>query len=162
MVESCFDEGFLTSWIRNPVSNSTNDLKERSENFMLFLIGEIERQERISLAVYGFGVKKGRDELPSKNKYIQEIQRRKLSTTFMLLASSEAHETKKPKCIFCSGKHGSPDSFNAQKLTLEEKQKILRDINYCFACLLPGNLVIKCQKILRRVGNLSPYIYWKC
>ncbi|GBM42576.1 hypothetical protein AVEN_183857-1 [Araneus ventricosus] len=66
----------------------------------------------------------------------------------MLLASTRTTEVKKPKCIFCDGKHVSSDCFNAQKLTLEEKQKIVRDKNCCFACLLPGHHVtLMCDQL---------------
>ncbi|GBM45479.1 hypothetical protein AVEN_210215-1 [Araneus ventricosus] len=67
----------------------------------------------------------------------------------MLLASTRATEVKKPKCIFCDVKHVSSDCFNAQKLTLEEKQNIVRYKNCCFACLPPGHSVRKCRKFLK-------------
>ncbi|GBO14560.1 hypothetical protein AVEN_211491-1 [Araneus ventricosus] len=88
----------------------------------------------------GFGVTKGEDvKMPREKKYNLETQRGKIPT-----ASTRATEVKKPKCIFCDGKHVSSNCFNAQKLTLEEKQKIVRDKNCCFACLLPGHSVRKC------------------
>ncbi|GBN01823.1 hypothetical protein AVEN_204961-1 [Araneus ventricosus] len=120
MVESCFDEEFLKAWNRSRTSSSANDVKER-----LFLKGEAEGEERISLAMSGFGLTKGEDvKKPRKKKYNLETQRGKIPTASMLLASTRATEVKKPKCIFCDGKHASSDCFNAQKLTLEEKQKI--------------------------------------
>ncbi|GBN40527.1 hypothetical protein AVEN_120918-1 [Araneus ventricosus] len=125
MVESCFDEEFLKAWNRSPTSSSANDAKERLENLMLFIKGEVEGEERISLAMSGFGLTKGEDiKMPRKKKYNLETQRGKIPTASMLLASTRTTEVKKPKCIFCDGKHVSSDCFNAQKLTLEEKQKI--------------------------------------
>ncbi|GBN42229.1 hypothetical protein AVEN_147914-1 [Araneus ventricosus] len=150
MVKSCFDEEFLKAWNRSPTSSSANDAKERLENLMLFLKGEVEGEERISLAMSDFGVTKGEDvKMSRKKKYNLETQRGKIPTASMLLASTRATEVKKPKCIFCDGKHVSSDCFNAQKLTLEEKQKIVRDKNCCFACLLPGHSVRKCRKFLK-------------
>ncbi|GBL89481.1 hypothetical protein AVEN_87825-1 [Araneus ventricosus] len=74
----------------------------------------------------------------------------------MLLASTRVTEEKKPKCIFCDGKHASSDCFNAQKLTMEEKQKILREKNCCFTCLLPGHSVRKCRIKLKKLnGNFT-------
>ncbi|GBO14830.1 hypothetical protein AVEN_264051-1 [Araneus ventricosus] len=145
MVESCFEEEFLKAWNRIPTSSSANDAKERLENLMLFLKGEVEGDERISLAMSGFGLTKGEDvKMPKEKKYNLETQRGKIPTASMLLASTRTTEVKKPKCIFCDGKHVSSDCFNAQKLTLEEKQKIVRDRNCCFACLLPGHSARKC------------------
>ncbi|GBN14032.1 hypothetical protein AVEN_249372-1 [Araneus ventricosus] len=147
MVESCFDEEFLKAWNTSPASSSANDAKERLENLMLFLKGEVGGDERISLAMSGFGLTKGENvKMPRKEKYNLETQRGKILTASMLLASTKAPEVKKPKCVFCDGKHVSSDCFNAQKLTLEEKQKIVKDKNCCFACLLPGHSVRKYLK----------------
>ncbi|GFR08052.1 uncharacterized protein TNCT_623391 [Trichonephila clavata] len=151
MVGSCVFKEFLRAWNKSPASNSANDAKVRLESLMLVLKGEVEGQERITLAMSGFGVTKGGNKLPSKMKYIREIQRGNILSASMLLASSKAPEIKKPKCIFCSSKHASSDCFNSQKLTLEEKQKLVRDMNCCCACLLPGHSVIKCQKFLVKV-----------
>ncbi|GBO14256.1 hypothetical protein AVEN_177158-1 [Araneus ventricosus] len=117
---------------------------------MLFLKGEVEEEERIFLAMSGFDLTKGEDiKMPRKKKYNLETQRCKIPTASMLLASTRTTEVKKPKCIFCDGKHVSSDCFNAQKLTLEEKQKIVRDKNCCFACFLPGHSARKCRKFLK-------------
>ncbi|GBM61399.1 hypothetical protein AVEN_70762-1 [Araneus ventricosus] len=124
MVESCFDEDFLKDWNRSPASSSANDAKERLENLMIFLKGEVEGLEIISLAMSGIGVTNGEDvKMPRKKKYNLETQRGKIPTASMLLASTRATEVKKPKCIFCDGKRVSSDCFNAQKLTLEEKKR---------------------------------------
>ncbi|GBN27315.1 hypothetical protein AVEN_190516-1 [Araneus ventricosus] len=150
MIESCFDEEFLKAWNRSPTSSSVNDAKERLENLMLFLKAVVEGEERLSLAKSVFGLTIGEDvKMPRKKKYNLETQRVKITTASMSLASTRATEVKKPKCIFCDGKHVSSDCFNAQKLTLEEKQKIIRDKNCCFACLLPGHSVRKCRKFLK-------------
>ncbi|GBL72837.1 hypothetical protein AVEN_39305-1 [Araneus ventricosus] len=151
MVESCFDEEFLKAWNRSPTSSSANDAKEWLENLMLFLKGEVEGEERIFLAMSGFGLTKGEDvkKMPRKKKYNLETQRGKIPTVTVLLASTRTTEVKKPKCIFCDGKYVDSDCFNAHKLTLEEKQKKVRDKNCCFACLLPGHSARKCHKFLK-------------
>ncbi|GBL72249.1 hypothetical protein AVEN_115216-1 [Araneus ventricosus] len=132
MDESCFDEEFLKAWNTSPASSSTNDAKEWLENLMLFLKGEVEGEERISLVMSGFGVTKGEDvKMPRKRKYNLETQRGKIPSIYMLLASSKVPEIKKPKCIFCDGKHVSSDCFNAQKLTLEKKEDILDQAVIC-------------------------------
>ncbi|GBM32995.1 hypothetical protein AVEN_263489-1 [Araneus ventricosus] len=126
MVESCSDEEFLKTSNRSPASSSANDAKYRLENLMLFFKGEVEGGKRISLAMSGFGVTKGEDvKMPMKKVYILQTQRGKIPSASTLLASSKAPEIKKPKCVFCEGKHVSSDGFNAQKLTLALKQKIV-------------------------------------
>ncbi|GBN06233.1 hypothetical protein AVEN_134060-1 [Araneus ventricosus] len=78
MVESCFDEEFLKAWNRSSTCSSANDAKERLENLMLFLKGEVEGEERISWTMSGFGVTKGKDvKMPRKKKYNLETQRGK-------------------------------------------------------------------------------------
>ncbi|GBM14331.1 hypothetical protein AVEN_55328-1 [Araneus ventricosus] len=95
-----------------------------------------------------FGVTKGEDvKMPRKKKYNLETQRDKIPTASMLLASTRATEVKKPKCVFCDGKHASSNCFNAEELILG--YKIVRAKKFCFACLLPGHPVRKCRMFLK-------------
>ncbi|GFU44486.1 integrase catalytic domain-containing protein [Trichonephila clavipes] len=55
MVESCFQEDFLKAWNRN-TSAASKDAKERLTNLMTFLKAETEGEERINLAMAGFGL----------------------------------------------------------------------------------------------------------
>nr|XP_042898507.1 uncharacterized protein LOC122269427 [Parasteatoda tepidariorum] len=106
MVESCFQEEFLKAWNRSPSYAASTDAKERLNNLMNFLKTETEGEERINLAMAGFG-----------------------------LGSSENRQTFKKKgkplisgrvqlCVFCSGKHSSSDCFTAQRMSLAERQDI--------------------------------------
>ncbi|GFV59522.1 uncharacterized protein TNCV_1752611 [Trichonephila clavipes] len=56
MVESCFQEDFWKAWNRSATSAASTDAKERLINFMTFLKGETEGEERINLAMAGFGL----------------------------------------------------------------------------------------------------------
>ncbi|GBN56373.1 hypothetical protein AVEN_183202-1 [Araneus ventricosus] len=56
MVESCFPEEFLRAWDRCPISSSSVDAKERLTNLMNFFKTEVEGEERINLAMAGFGL----------------------------------------------------------------------------------------------------------
>ncbi|GBO13856.1 hypothetical protein AVEN_267481-1 [Araneus ventricosus] len=63
---------------------------------MLFLKGEVEGEERISLAMSGFGVTKGEDvKMPKEKKYNLETQSDKIPTASMLLASTRTTEALK-------------------------------------------------------------------
>ncbi|GFW78124.1 uncharacterized protein TNCV_135941 [Trichonephila clavipes] len=56
MVESCFQEDFLKAWNRSATSAASTDAKERLTNLMTFLKAETEGEERINLAMAGFGL----------------------------------------------------------------------------------------------------------
>ncbi|XP_055947102.1 uncharacterized protein LOC129980746 [Argiope bruennichi] len=60
MVESCFQEDFLKAWNRIASSAVSTDAKDRLTNLMTFLKAETEGEERINLAMAGFGL--GADE----------------------------------------------------------------------------------------------------
>ncbi|GBM79102.1 hypothetical protein AVEN_177416-1 [Araneus ventricosus] len=88
MVESCFDEEFLKAWKRSSTSSSANGSKERLANLMLFLKDKVEGEERISMAMSGFGLTKGEDvKMPWKKKYNLETQRGKIPIASMLLVT---------------------------------------------------------------------------
>ncbi|GFW24440.1 integrase catalytic domain-containing protein [Trichonephila clavipes] len=53
MVQSCFQEDFLTAWNRSATSAASTDAKERLTNLMTFLKAETEGEERINFAMAG-------------------------------------------------------------------------------------------------------------
>ncbi|GFW24344.1 uncharacterized protein TNCV_605911 [Trichonephila clavipes] len=70
MVESCFQEYFLKAWNRNATSAASTDAKERLTNLMTFLKAKTEGEERINLAMAGFGlgVDENRQSFKKKSK----------------------------------------------------------------------------------------------
>ncbi|GFU50392.1 uncharacterized protein TNCV_1827951 [Trichonephila clavipes] len=56
MVESCFSEDFLKAWNCHSTSSAPVDAKERLSNLMQFIKAEVEDEERINLAMSGFGL----------------------------------------------------------------------------------------------------------
>ncbi|GIY17383.1 uncharacterized protein CDAR_1631 [Caerostris darwini] len=56
-----FSEDFLKAWNRNNTSGAPTEAKERLNNLMPFLKTEVEGEERISLAMKGFGLRKDED-----------------------------------------------------------------------------------------------------
>ncbi|GFT83618.1 hypothetical protein TNCV_2825611 [Trichonephila clavipes] len=78
-----FQEDFLKAWNRSATSAASTDAKERLTNLMTFLKAETEGEERINLAMAGFGL--GVDE----NR--QSFKGLKLShSTFGITESDEA------------------------------------------------------------------------
>ncbi|GFT01213.1 uncharacterized protein TNCV_3373331 [Trichonephila clavipes] len=68
MVESCFQEDFLKAGNRSATSAPSTDAKERLTNLMTFLKAETEGEERINLAMAGFGLGVDRNRQSFKKK----------------------------------------------------------------------------------------------
>ncbi|GFT75584.1 uncharacterized protein TNCV_1135501 [Trichonephila clavipes] len=148
MVESCFQEEFLKAWNRNATSAASTDAKERLTNLMTFLKAETEGEERINLAMAGFGL--GVDEnRQSFKKKVRDFPKEKIPTAANLLTTA-SKEVKK-ECVFCTGKHSSRDCFQTQKMSLAERHSILREKQCCFACLTPKHTARSCKTYLRCV-----------
>ncbi|GFW84540.1 uncharacterized protein TNCV_457211 [Trichonephila clavipes] len=148
MVESCFPEDFLKAWNRSATSAASTDAKERLTNLMTFLKAETEGEDRINLAMTGFGL--GVDEIRQsfKNK-VRYFPKEEIPTAANLLTTA-SKEVKK-KCVFCTGKHSSRDCFQTQKMSLAERHNILREKQCCFACLTPKHTARSCKTYLRCV-----------
>ncbi|XP_055938027.1 uncharacterized protein LOC129968199 [Argiope bruennichi] len=148
MVESCFQEDFLKAWNRSASSAVSTDAKDRLTNLMTFLKVETEGEEKINLAMAGFGL--GADEnRQSFKKKVRDFPMKKVPTAANLFTTA-SKEVKK-ECVFCTGKHSSPDCFQAQKMSLAERYNILREKQCCFACLTPKHTSRSCKAFLRCV-----------
>ncbi|GFV73923.1 uncharacterized protein TNCV_2641871 [Trichonephila clavipes] len=109
---------------------------------MTFLKAETEGEERINLAMAVFGL--GVDEnLQSFKKKVRHFPMKKIPSAANLLTTA-SKEVKK-ECVFCTGKHSSQDCFQAQKMSLAERQNILREKQCCFACLTPKHTARSCK-----------------
>ncbi|GFY07958.1 integrase catalytic domain-containing protein [Trichonephila clavipes] len=148
MVESCFQEDLLKSWDRSATSAALKDAKERLANLMTFLKEETEEEERINLAMAGFGlgVEENRQSLKKK---VRDFPMENIPTAANVLTT--APKEVKKECVFCTGKHSSRDCFQAQKMSLAERHNTLRAKQCCFACLRPNHTARSCKKNLRCV-----------
>ncbi|GIY64952.1 endonuclease [Caerostris darwini] len=115
-------EDFLKAWNRNNASGAPTEAKERLNNLMALLKTEVEGEERISLVLKGFGLRKDEDKntlsvfLSSsflKPKLCQEptpvkkqdLEMSKVRTpTAAGLLTTTTQELKK-SCVFCGDKH---------------------------------------------------------
>ncbi|GFS87169.1 uncharacterized protein TNCV_1130541 [Trichonephila clavipes] len=115
MVESCFSEDFLKAWNRHSTSSAPVDAKERLSNLMQFIKAEVEGEERINLAMSGFGLNEPKCTQSYKKKQCQKnpIFYNSIPTAANLLTT--ASTTTVFKCIFCDEKHKSSECFLALK-----------------------------------------------
>ncbi|XP_071652824.1 uncharacterized protein [Temnothorax longispinosus] len=100
---------------------------------MAFLQAEVENEERIAMAVSGFGLKQEQSALKKKQKADSNNE---IATASALLATKES---KVLECIFCNEKHDSSQCERARKMSLEERQDIVKQKNACFNCLKTGH-----------------------
>ncbi|GFV26043.1 uncharacterized protein TNCV_2694091 [Trichonephila clavipes] len=111
MVESCFSEDFLKAWNHHSTSYVSVDAKERLSNLMQFIKAEVEGEERINLAMSGFGLNEPKSTQCYKKKQCQQNPTfyNSIPTAANLLTT--ASTTAVFKCIFCDGKHKSSECF---------------------------------------------------
>ncbi len=143
LVASCLPEDLLRAWERhrivphNQIVSSNNNIRaDRLSNIMTFLRGEVENEERISLARSGFTEHYKKSKKEDK---IEEIQ-----TAAGLFTRSQS----KSQCIFCNGnKHSSKVCLKARRnMTLDEKNKIIESQHACFICIEIGHQAKNCPK----------------
>ncbi|GBM18020.1 hypothetical protein AVEN_238409-1 [Araneus ventricosus] len=137
LVESCMPEDFLKAWQRRSNFDLGSDSKKRLDSLLKFLKIKVESEERINLAMTGFGLK---DDSSYKNG--SKLNKDKMCTAASLLSTSVTAEK---LCVFCSGKQESKNCFKVQKMSYSEKLKILKDKGYCFKCLKASHRVRKCR-----------------
>ncbi|GBN10837.1 hypothetical protein AVEN_132555-1 [Araneus ventricosus] len=99
LVESCMPEDFLRAWQRSFNFHLGSDSKKRLNSLLKFNKTEVESEERINLAMTGFGLK---DETAYKNG--SKINKDKMCTEASLLRT---FATVEKLCVFCNIKHES-------------------------------------------------------
>ncbi|KYN27907.1 hypothetical protein ALC57_02682 [Trachymyrmex cornetzi] len=131
LVESALPEDLLRVWQRNTTSTGTDDAKDRLSGLMDFLQKEVTAEERIAMAVQRFDDKAVFKEI-KESKGKQKLQSNKVASASGLI---NAKPLQGVECIFCSEKHDSSSCIKAKTMSLEERQKIARNMNACFNCL---------------------------
>ncbi|XP_035210940.1 uncharacterized protein LOC118185223 [Stegodyphus dumicola] len=140
-IESYLPEDFLRAYQRSANADHGADPKCRLDSLLKFLKSEVESEERISLAMAGFGLK---NEVTCGIKSIKTVHDRPLTAASLMSTDSSAK-----KCVFCSGKHDSFNCFKAQKMTFSERQKLLKDKGHCFRCLKADHCANKCRSSIK-------------
>lgn len=158
LIESCFPPDLLRVWQRMPAkfgsqgqANDVGKLEDRLKSLMSFLKNEVENEQRVSLAMEGFGLREKSAAKPIRRgitghggkKRFQEGFEDHVHTAAGLLNSNVT------RCLFCKGDHETSSCFKAQNFDLMEKKRILSENGACFRCLKPGHLSLKCHKKLR-------------
>ena len=100
---------------------------------------EVEIQERIDIALSGFG-------LPSEAAKSKRTKDKAATTGEPASASALLTKEERPQqCVFCRGNHESPDCDVARKMTLSERRDSVKWEGACFSCLKRGHIAEKCR-----------------
>ena len=145
LVESSLPEEVLRAWQRNGQhkvtdANGQNDTKDRLTKLLEFLQMEVENQERIDMALQGFG-------LPAEAEKIKK-SRNKTETTKTTASASAlltSEKVKQLECLFCKSSHESKDCEVARKMNLSDRKECVRKANACFTCLRAGHISKFCR-----------------
>ncbi|XP_051159157.1 uncharacterized protein LOC127280294 [Leptopilina boulardi] len=104
---------------------------------------EVENEERIDMALTGFGLSAEQDKRKrSKGK----IDFKDVATASVLFASKD---DKVSICIFCKSNHESRDCEEARKLDSAERSAVVKKERCCFKCLKRGHISKLCRVRLK-------------
>lgn len=153
LVESCLPEELLRAWERHrivPISTEGDVRADRLTNLMIFLRGEVESEERITLARTGFA------EQFKRTKNYDKFQ--ETSTAADLFVRSKG----KSKCIFCENPgHFSNQCYVGNKMTLDERKKSVETQKACSICLGKGHQSKSCLLKEKLKCNECGGAHWK-
>lgn len=134
LVESSLPENLIRLWQRNPKAVDSTTSKQRLDELMSFLQTEVLSEERIAMAVSGFGLNDEQKDTGDKTKKKGKAESREITAAGLLAAKDDRFP-----CIFCGHSHDSASCAKAKKMTREERFKIVKEKNVCFHCLKTGH-----------------------
>lgn len=153
LVESSLPEELLRVWQRSSFnSSSSHDTmgadksKNKLTQLIKFLEEEVENELRISMAVEGFNFQEKNNTDGYKQKRDKPRSHKDVPSATGLLAT----KNKSKSCLFCSAKdHESANCEQAKKMSLAERQGVVKQKFACFNCLNIGHNFKKCRVNLK-------------
>ncbi|XP_023022263.2 uncharacterized protein [Leptinotarsa decemlineata] len=154
LIESCLPQDSLRAWQRSPhrfePENSGSAISTESgpgkldTRLMKFLKTEVENDQRITLATEGFGfVGQGNASANLSRTVSSSSAKKNVSSPVPTATNFVSFDS---NCAFCVGSnHIGEHCFKAQKMTLEQKKRILISNNICFRCLKAGHTSKRCR-----------------
>ncbi|XP_011707938.1 PREDICTED: uncharacterized protein LOC105462784 [Wasmannia auropunctata] len=141
LVESSLPEDLLRVWQRNPKAIASTTSKQRLDELMIFLQAEVLSEERIAMAVDGFGLNDEQSTSQNKSKKKSKAESKEIATAAGLLSTKE----NKNPCIFCGQNHDSASCVKAKKMSREERCQVVKKKNACYHCLKTGHSYKFCR-----------------
>jgi hypothetical protein len=141
LIESSLPVEVIKVWQRSPLSgyNEGCDKKpdERLRGLLDFLRQEVKGEERLSYVTKGLTGQKSTGKNQMKDKVRQSEE--DIPTVAGL------HIGEKTMCVFCDKPHESEKCFTAPNMSLEVKNKLVKEKRRCFSCLRPGHMSKVCK-----------------
>lgn len=134
VVESCLPDDVLREWQRDPMYD------ESLEAFLDFLTKEVQNTLDRSLSRMDFSGPAPTERKPKKEKD-------DVPTASALIASDigDATSNSGEGCIFCGGVgHRSTKCRKGYKMTIQQRQEVVRKLNLCYVCLRKGHRSSNC------------------
>jgi len=118
-------------------ANGQRETIDLLTKLLRFLQLDMESQERIDMALTGFGLSTEQEKM-KKLKDKTESTKEAASASVLLVAKDQ----RRLKCIFCKLNHEviSLNCESARKLTLNERKDIVKKEGCCFNCLKRGHI----------------------
>ncbi|XP_018392804.1 PREDICTED: uncharacterized protein LOC108771895 [Cyphomyrmex costatus] len=139
LVESSLPEDLLRAWQQSSSGSHITDVpKDRLTLLIEFL--RVENEERISMAVRGFGLKSENDK--GKKSKVRANNDKDIPSAASLLTTGA---NKNVTCIFCGAQHESANCEKARRMNIEDRREVLKEKNACFNCLKIGHSCKKCR-----------------
>uniref|UniRef100_A0ABD2X9A7 Integrase catalytic domain-containing protein n=1 Tax=Trichogramma kaykai TaxID=54128 RepID=A0ABD2X9A7_9HYME len=147
LVESALPDEILLVWQRKGAISE--NAEGRLESLMKFLEEEVNNEQRMSLAKTGFSTKTEGAAAERKSKNSSSASTTGVATTAALHAGSSHAETVKTVCIFCKEAHESDKCEKAKRMTLEQRQSIVKESKACFSCLKLNHAAKWCKSKIK-------------
>lgn len=142
-MESSLPEELLRAWQRDTKAINATTSKQRLDELMAFLQTEVMSEERIAMAISGFGLNnESTNNQENKSKKKVKSDSKEIATAAELLATKEV---KPLSCIFCGQDHESASCAIAKKMSYEDRCKIVKTKNACFYCTKTGHSYKYCK-----------------
>ncbi|GFU38052.1 integrase catalytic domain-containing protein [Nephila pilipes] len=133
--------------LRSDENNSQNDkdysYRMHLDRLLLFLLYEIQREVRVSIANKYFGTSQSAESYNLKDTNSRGRGKSPpIHSAFSLISTAK----EKRCCIFCSDSHKSCGCYKARKMLVEERQIIVQNNQICFLCLNRSRRIAKCRE----------------
>ncbi|KAI5755601.1 hypothetical protein M8J77_018252 [Diaphorina citri] len=143
LVSSCISQDLLQTWERQ--AQGCVSTKDRLENILEFLRAETERDQKLALAMDGFGMNSPVSAPRSSKPKVRQTEGKTIPTASTLVNDSNNTPVKVMTCIFCKGTHNSQDCKKAQSMSMAERRDCVNKTKACYCCLRPGHRGSYCR-----------------
>ncbi|KAI5730887.1 hypothetical protein M8J77_001593 [Diaphorina citri] len=143
LVSSCISQDLLQTWERQ--AQGCVSTKDRLENILEFLRAETERDQKLALAMDGFGMNSPVSAPRSSKPKVRQTEGKTIPTASTLVNDSNNTPVKVKTCIFCKGTHNSQDCKKAQSMSMAERRDCVNKTRACYCCLRPGHRGSYCR-----------------